>query len=101
MAVRNRAAHRALLSLTSPAGDDLMPVRLEAHEKISELFRFEVEAMSSETIKPLSMLNMEACVESNHPKKPPPTSQETITELGPAGPPAPRREYRWVLDRKR
>jgi type VI secretion system secreted protein VgrG len=97
MAVRNPAAHRALLSLTSPAGDDVIPVRLVAHEKISELFRFEVEAMSSETIKPLSMLNMEACLEINHAEQPARCFHGIITEFGPAGRTALLQRYQMVL----
>lgn len=97
MAVRNPAAHRALLSLTSPAGDDLIPVRLVAREKISELFRFEVEAMSSDTIKPLSMLNREACVEINHAEQPARYFHGIITEFGPAGRTALQQRYHLVL----
>src|SRR6516165_6675500 len=97
MAVRNPSPHRALLSLTSPAGDDLIPVRLIAHEKISELFRFEVEAMSTETLKPLSMLNMEACVEINHAGQPTRYFHGIIAEFGPAGRTALQQRYQLVL----
>lgn len=97
MVVKNPAAHRALLSLTSPAGDDLIPIRLVAHEKISELFRFEVEAMSSGTIKPLSMLNMEACIEINHAGQPARYFHGVITEFGPAGRTALQQRYHLVL----
>jgi type VI secretion system secreted protein VgrG len=86
-----------LLSLTSPAGDDLIPVRLIAHEKISELFRFEVEAMSTETLKPLSMLNMEACVEINHAGQPTRYFHGIIAEFGPAGRTALQQRYQLVL----
>ena len=97
MPVRNPAAHRALLSLISPAGDDLIPVRLVANEKISEMFRFEVEAMSNETIKPLSMLNMEACVEINHAEQPVRYFHGIVTEFGPAGRTARLQRYHLVL----
>jgi type VI secretion system secreted protein VgrG len=97
MAIRNPAAHRALLSLTSPAGDDLIPVRLVAHEKISEMFRFEVEAVSSETIKPLSMINMEACVQINYAEQPARYFHGIISEFGPAGRDARQQRYQLVL----
>src|SRR5262245_17192036 len=98
--VQNRAPHRALLSLTSPAGENLIPVRLVAHEKISEMFRFEVEAMSSDTIKPLSMLNMDACVEINHNDQPTRFFNGVITEFGPAGRTALQQRYQLVIQPK-
>lgn len=86
-----------MLSLTSPAGEDLIAVRLVAHEKISEMFRFEIEAMSSELIKPLSMLNMTACVEINHADQPTRYFNGIITEFGPAGRSALQQRYQLVI----
>ncbi|HYX04297.1 MAG TPA: type VI secretion system tip protein TssI/VgrG [Reyranella sp.] len=97
MAVRNPVARRALLSLQSPAGDDLIPVRLLAHEKISEMFRFEIEAMSTETIKPLSMLNMEACLMINYREQPVRYFHGIISEFEAAGRTALEQRYVMVL----
>lgn len=57
---------KSLLSLTSTAESPLIPVRLTARETISELFRFEVEAVAEDTIDARGMLNKPACVAVNH-----------------------------------
>jgi type VI secretion system secreted protein VgrG len=57
---------KSLLSLTSSAESTLTAVRVTAHETISELFRFEVEAVATGTINPSAMLNKPACVGVNH-----------------------------------
>jgi len=52
-----------LLSLTSAAGADaLVPLRLEASEGISELFRFQVDAVAASAIDPATVLDKPACV---------------------------------------
>ena len=56
----------ALLSLTSQAGTGLIPIRLLATETISTLFRFEIDAVSADTIDALSVLNTPACIAVNH-----------------------------------
>src|SRR5262245_59364699 len=97
MAVRNPVAQRALLSLKSPAGDDLIPVRLVAREKISEMFHFEIEAMSTETIKPLSMLNMEACLMINYREQPIRYFHGIISHFEAAGRKALEQRYLMIL----
>jgi type VI secretion system secreted protein VgrG len=85
------------MALTSPAADKLVPTRLEAHEKISELFRFEIEAVASETIDPKSMLNMPACLSVNHHEQPTRHFHGIISEFGPAGHTPLETRYRIVL----
>ena len=62
------SATATLLSLTSPAGDGaLIPTRLVASERISALFRFEIDATGGTTpIDPVSMLNKPAHLALNH-----------------------------------
>jgi type VI secretion system secreted protein VgrG len=62
------SATATLLSLTSPAGDGaLIPTRLVASERISALFRFEIDATGGITpIDPVSMLNKPASLALNH-----------------------------------
>ncbi len=76
---------RSLLSLTSPASGQLTPIRLDAHEQISELFRFEIEAISQDDIDALSMLNKPACVSINHNEQPTRYFHGIVTEFGRAG----------------
>ena len=76
---------RALLSLSSPASVELVPVRLVAHEKISEPFRFEIDAMAAGTIDAPSMLNKPACLSVNHGERPTRYFHGIVSEFGPAG----------------
>ena len=75
---------RALLSLTSTAPVELVPVRLVAHEKISELFRFEIEAVadSTTTIDAQSMLNKPACLSVNYQEQPTRHFHGIVSEFG-------------------
>ena len=57
---------KSLLSITSSAESPLTVVRMTATETISELFRFEVEAVAAGTINATNMLNKPACVAVNH-----------------------------------
>ena len=57
---------KSLLSITSSAESPLTVVRLTATETISELFKFEVEAVAAGTISATNMLNKPACVSVNH-----------------------------------
>jgi type VI secretion system secreted protein VgrG len=57
---------KSLLSITSSAESPLTAVRMTATETISELFRFEVEAIAAGTINATNMLNKQACVAVNH-----------------------------------
>ena len=57
---------KSLLSLTSSASSPLTAVRVAAHEIISALFRFEVEAVAAGVIDATTMLNKPACVSVNH-----------------------------------
>jgi type VI secretion system secreted protein VgrG len=57
---------KSLLSITSSAESPLTAVRMTATETISELFRFEVEAVAAGTINATNMLNKQACVAVNH-----------------------------------
>ena len=57
---------KSLLSITSSAESPLTAVRMTATETISELFRFEVEAVAAGTINATNMLNKPACVSVNH-----------------------------------
>jgi type VI secretion system secreted protein VgrG len=54
------------LSLTGPAGTTLVPIRVVAHEAISELFRYEIEAVAARSIDAVSVLNKPACLAVNH-----------------------------------
>src|SRR5579862_4126316 len=88
---------RALMALTSPASDKLVPVRLDAHEKISELFNFEIEAVAAETIDAQSMLNKPACLSVNHHEQATRYFHGIITEFGPSGHTPLETRYRLVL----
>ena len=57
---------KSLLSITSSAESPLTAVRMVATETISELFRFEVEAVAAGTINATNMLNKSACIAVNH-----------------------------------
>ena len=57
---------KSLLSITSTAESPLTAVRMTAQETISELFRFDVEAIAAGTINATNMLNKPACVAVNH-----------------------------------
>lgn len=48
----------------------LQPFRLVAHEKICDLFRFEIDVMASDEIDPAAMLNKAACLAVNHGDRP-------------------------------
>ena len=88
---------RALLSLSSPASVELVPVRLVAHEKISEPFRFEIDAMAAGTIDAQSMLNKPACLSVNHGEQPTRYFHGIVSEFGPAGHNPLETRYRIVL----
>jgi type VI secretion system secreted protein VgrG len=88
---------RALLSLSSPASVELVPVRLVAHEKISEPFRFEIDAMAAGTIDAPSMLNKPACLSVNHGEQPTRYFHGIVSEFGPAGHNPLETRYRIVL----
>jgi type VI secretion system secreted protein VgrG len=88
---------RALLSLTSPAADKLVPVRLDAHETISELYRFEIDAVSTEQIDAQSMINKPACLSVNHHEQATRYFHGIISEFGPAGHTPIENRYRLVL----
>jgi type VI secretion system secreted protein VgrG len=74
---------KSLLSLTSTAEHELTPVRLTAHETISELFRFEVEAVATGAIDARGMLNKPACVSVNHGDKATRYFHGIVAEFGP------------------
>ena len=74
---------KSLLSLTSSAEHELMPVRLKAHETISDLFRFEVEAVATGTIDARGMLNKPACVAVNHGDRATRYFHGIVAEFGP------------------
>ncbi len=88
---------RALLELTSPAAIDLVPVRLLARETISELYRFEIDAVATGTIDPLSMLNKPACISVNHGEQATRYFHGIIAEFGPAGHSPKETRYHMVL----
>jgi type VI secretion system secreted protein VgrG len=88
---------RALLSLSSSASIELVPVRLVAHEKISEPFRFELDAMAAGTIDAQSMLNKPACLSVNHGEQPTRYFHGIVSEFGPAGHSPLETRYRIVL----
>lgn len=60
----NWSRDKALLSMTSPLGDDVMiPISLAAHEAISEPFQFDVVAVCQQgKIDPNVLLNNAACI---------------------------------------
>ena len=88
---------RALLSLSSSASVELVPVRLIAHEKISEPFRFEIDAVAAGTIDAPSMLNKPACLSVNHGEQPTRYFHGIVSEFGPAGHSSLETRYRIVL----
>ena len=88
---------RALLSLSSSASIELAPVRLVAHEKISEPFRFDIDAMAAGTIDAQSMLNKPACLSVNHGEQPTRYFHGIVSEFGPAGHSPLETRYRIVL----
>jgi type VI secretion system secreted protein VgrG len=88
---------RALLSLSSSASIELVPVRLVAHEKISEPFRFDIDAMAAGTIDAQSMLNKPACLSVNHGEQPTRYFHGIVSEFGPAGHSPLETRYRIVL----
>lgn len=74
---------KSLLSLTSSAEHELTPVRLKAHETISDLFRFEVEAVATGAIDARGMLNKPACVAVNHGDRTTRYFHGIVSEFGP------------------
>ena len=74
---------KSLLSLTSTAEHSLTPVRLTALETISELFKFEVEAVATGTIDAKGMLNKPACVSIYHGQKATRYFHGIVSEFGP------------------
>jgi type VI secretion system secreted protein VgrG len=74
---------KSLLSLTSSAAHELIPVRLRARETISDLFRFEVEAVATGAIDARDMLNKPACVAVNHGDRPTRYFHGIAAEFGP------------------
>ncbi len=88
---------RALLSLTSPAAIELVPIRLVAQETISQLFRFEVDAVATGTIDPQSMLNKPACVSINHGEEETRYFHGVVSEFGAVGHSPLETRYRMVL----
>src|SRR6185312_484914 len=57
----------AMLTMTSPLGaDQLIPIKLTAHEAISEPYRFDVEVVSQAgVVDPDQLLNQKVCVTLN------------------------------------
>ena len=74
---------KGLLDLTSTAEHELLPVRLVAHETISELFRFDIEAVATGTIDARAMLNKPACLTVNHGDKATRHFHGIVAEFGP------------------
>lgn len=74
---------KSLLSLSSTAESPLTPVRITARETISELFRFEVEAVAERPIDSRNMLNKPACVSINHGDKETRYFHGIISQFGP------------------
>lgn len=62
--------NKSLLTLESTAETPLQPFRLVAHEKISDLFCFEIDAMASSEIDAVAILNKPACLTINHGNRP-------------------------------
>jgi type VI secretion system secreted protein VgrG len=74
---------KGLLDLTSSAEHELSPVRLVAHETISELFHFQIEAVATGTIDARGMLNKPACLSVNHGDKETRYFHGIVAEFGP------------------
>jgi type VI secretion system secreted protein VgrG len=74
---------KGLLDLTSAAEHELLPVRVVAHETISELFRFDIEAVAAGTIDARAMLNKPACLTVNHGDKATRHFHGIVAEFGP------------------
>jgi type VI secretion system secreted protein VgrG len=74
---------KGLLDLTSAAEHELLPVRVVAHETISELFRFDIEAVATGTIDARAMLNKPACLTVNHGDKATRYFHGIVAEFGP------------------
>ncbi len=74
---------KGLLDLTSTAEHELSPVRLVAHETISELFHFQIEAVATGTIDARGMLNKPACLSVNHGDKETRYFHGIVAEFGP------------------
>jgi type VI secretion system secreted protein VgrG len=74
---------KSLLSLTSTAEHELDAIRLVAHETISELFRFDIEAVATGTIDARAMLNKPACLAVNHGEKATRYFHGIVAEFGP------------------
>jgi len=74
---------KSLLALISSPEHGLTPVRLKAHETISDLFRFEVEAVATGAIDARSMLNKPACVAVNHGDRTTRYFHGIVAEFGP------------------
>jgi type VI secretion system secreted protein VgrG len=74
---------KALLDLKSSAEHELAPVRVVAHETISELFRFDIEAVATGTIDARGMLNKPACLSVNHGDKETRYFHGIVAEFGP------------------
>jgi type VI secretion system secreted protein VgrG len=75
---------KSLLDLTSTTAEhELDAIRLVAHETISELFRFEIEAVATGTIDPRNMLNKPACLAVNHGEKATRYFHGIVAEFGP------------------
>ncbi len=74
---------KALLDLKSSAEHELAPVRVVAHEAISELFRFDIEAVATGTIDARGMLNKPACLSVNHGDKETRYFHGIVAEFGP------------------
>ena len=74
---------KGLLDLTSTAEHELAPVRLVAHETISELFHFQIEAVATGTIDARAMLNKPACLSVNHGDKETRYFHGIVAEFGP------------------
>jgi type VI secretion system secreted protein VgrG len=74
---------KSLLALTSTAEHELDAIRVVAHETISELFRFDIEAVSTGTIDARAMLNKPACLAVNHGEKATRYFHGIVAEFGP------------------
>jgi len=74
---------KSLLSLTSTAEHELDAIRLVAHETISELFRFDIEAVATGTIDARAMLNKPACLAVNHGERATRYFHGIVAEFGP------------------
>ena len=74
---------KGLLDLTSTAEHELSPVRMVAHETISELFHFQIEAVATGTIDARGMLNKPACLSVNHGDKETRYFHGIVAEFGP------------------